>query len=85
MSDKEEYTEVRETILAILKDLDEDIDYEHEERLVSDKVIDSFDLVNLVTELGGEFDVEITPKDFVEENFNSLDSLTKMILRLMEE
>ena len=45
----------------------------------------NFDLVTLVAELGEEFDVNITAKDFVEENFNSADRLTKMILRLMEE
>ena len=81
----EETTYVRETILQILQELHEDIDFEKEENLVDDKILDSFDLVTLVAELGEEFDVNITAKDFVEENFNSADRLTKMILRLMEE
>lgn len=80
-----ESTDVRETILQILQELHEDIDFEKEEHLVNDKILDSFDLVTLVAELGEEFDVNITAKDFVEENFNSADRLTKMILRLMEE
>lgn len=77
--------EIRETILEILQELHEDIDFEKEERLVDDKVLDSFDLITLVAELGEEFDVEITAKDFVEENFNSVERLTKMVARLMEE
>ncbi|MDO4165909.1 MAG: phosphopantetheine-binding protein [Eubacteriales bacterium] len=77
--------EIRESILDILRELHEDIDFEAEEKMVDDKVLDSFDLVTLVTELGEEFDVEITAKDFVAENFNSVDSLTGMIARLLDE
>lgn len=77
--------EIRETILEILEELHADVDYEAEEALVDDKILDSFDLVTLVTELREEFDVEITAKDFVAENFNSVDRLTKMIARLVEE
>lgn len=77
--------DIRNDILAILKELHEDIDFEAEEKMVDDKILDSFDLVTLVTEMGEEFDVEITAKDFVAENFNSVDSLAAMIARLMEE
>ena len=72
-------------ILDILNELHEAVDYENEYKMVDDKILDSFDLVTLVTELGEEFDVEITAKDFVEENFNSVDALTSMIARLLEE
>ena len=66
-----ETEEVKESILDILQELHEDVDFENEEQLVDDKILDSFDLVTLVAELGEEFDVEITAKDF--ENFcNSL-------------
>lgn len=77
--------EIKERILDILQELHEDIDFEAEEKMVDDKVLDSFDLVTLVTELGEEFDVDITARDFIAENFNSVDSLTNMIARLMDE
>lgn len=77
--------EIRQGVLSVLQELHEDIDYEKEEALVDDKILDSFDLVTLVTELGEEFDVEITAKDFVAENFNSVERLTRMILRLLDE
>ena len=77
--------EIREIVLGILQELHEDIDFEAEEKMVDDKVLDSFDLVTLVTELGEEFDVDITARDFVAENFNSVDSLANMIARLMDE
>ena len=77
--------EVRESILDILQELHEDVDFENEEQLVDDKILDSFYLVTLVAELGEEFDVEITAKDFVTENFNSVERLTNMVIRLMDE
>ena len=77
--------EIREGILNILQELHEDINFEAEEKMVDDKILDSFDLVTLVTELGEEFEVDITAKDFVAENFNSVDALSQMIARLMEE
>ena len=60
--------ETREIILDILQEMHEDIDYEKEKALVTDKILDSFDLVSLVSELTDAFDIEITAKDFVEEN-----------------
>lgn len=80
-----DFEEIKEGILDILEELHADVDYEAEEALVDDKILDSFDLVTLVTELGEEFDVEITAKDFVAENFNSVECLTNMIARLMDE
>lgn len=77
--------EVRESVLDILQELHEDVDFENEDQLVDDKILDSFDLVTLVAELGEEFDVEITAKDFVTENFNSVERLTNMVIRLMDE
>lgn len=76
---------IRETILEILLGLHPDVDFEKETALVTDQILDSFDLVSLVSELGGEFDVKITAKDFVEKNFNSLDALTALVVRLLEE
>jgi len=77
--------ETREIILEILQEMHPDVDYDQETQLVTNKVLDSFDLVSLVTELSDEFDIRITAKDFVEKNFNSLDTLTAMVDRLMEE
>lgn len=77
--------EIEEVILGILEELHADVDFATEQKLVDDKILDSFDLVTLVTELSEEFDVDITAKDFVADNFNSVKSLAKMIARLIEE
>ena len=80
-----EKDEIREEILKLLQELHEDVDFELEDALVDDKVLDSFDLVTLVTELNETFDVEVTAREFIAENFNSLDTLTDMSYELMEE
>ncbi len=77
--------EIRDTILNILKEMHADIDFETETSLVGDQLLDSFDLVSLVTELSDAFDVKITAKDFIQENFDSLERLTKLIERLLED
>ncbi len=76
--------EVKERILKILKEMHEDVDFESEQELVDGEILDSFDLVSLVSELWDEFEVEITAKDFVPENFNSLDTMADLIIRLAE-
>ncbi len=77
------YDEIRDIILEILQDMHEDVDFEKEEALVDGKILDSFDLVSLVNELGEEFNVEITAKEFITENFNSLDRLARMVEGLL--
>ena len=77
--------EIRETILEILGDMQPDIDFEQEQNLVTDQVLDSFDLISLATELSDEFDVKITAKQFVKENFENVDALTAMIEMMLED
>lgn len=77
--------EIREKILEILEGMHPDIDFEEEKHMVSDKVLDSFDLVSLASELYDEFDVKITAKLFVKENFESVDAMTAMIQQQLED
>ncbi len=73
---------MREQIIEILNDINPDVDYETETALVDDDVLDSFELVSLVSELNGEFGINITVVDFVPENFNSLDAIVALVERL---
>ncbi len=73
---------MKELILKILNDINPDVDYETETALVDDEVLDSFELVSLVSELNGEFGINITVIDFVPENFNSLAAITALVERL---
>lgn len=71
--------------MNILSELHPDVDFEKEERLVEDMILDSFDIVSLISEINEEFDVTITAKDMIPENFNSAKALYALIQRLEDE
>ncbi len=72
-------------LLRILSDLHPDVDFETEEHLIDDMILDSFDIVSLITEINDQFDVTITAKDIIPENFNSAKALYELIQNLEEE
>ncbi|WP_300715163.1 phosphopantetheine-binding protein [uncultured Acetatifactor sp.] len=74
-----------EELMEILNDLHPDVDFETEERLVDDKILDSFDIVSLIAEINETFDIAITAKDILPENFNSAKALYALIQKLEEE
>lgn len=76
---------MRETLMDILTELRPDVDFEGEKNLISGGVLESFDIVSLVSELTDEFDITIRPKDLVPENFNSVEAMLNMIETLMED
>lgn len=73
-----------ETLLEILMEMDPDIDYEHEDKLIDDHILDSFGVITLVSEIEDAFDVRIEAAEMVPENFNSVQAIWKMITRLKE-
>ena len=74
-----------ERLLEILEELHSDIDYSSCDTLVDDGILDSFDIVSLVTEINDEFDVKIPASEIIPDNFNSVESLWELIQRLMDE
>ena len=72
-------------LLNILTELHPDIDFDIEENLIGDKILDSFDIVTIIAEVSDVFDVAIPAQDIVEENFNSAKALYALIKRLEEE
>lgn len=73
-----------ETLLEILNDIDETVDWENETALIDDRILDSFGVISLISELEDQFEVEIDASEIVPENFNSADAMWKMIQRLQE-
>ena len=46
---------------------------------------DSLDVMTIVTEICDEFDVEILPTDVVPENFESVEAMWQLLMRLQED
>ncbi len=72
-------------LMDILMEINPDIDYETENRLIDGKVLDSFSIVSLVAEISDAFDIEISPKYLVPENFNSAKAMWNMICKIQED
>lgn len=74
-----------EKLLEILSDLHSDVDFEAEESLIDDGILDSMDIISLITEISEEYDVTITARDIIPANFNSAKALYALIERLSNE
>jgi acyl carrier protein len=75
---------VRETILEILKTVKPGVDFDTETAIIDKGLLESFDIIRLVTILGDEFDVEFTAAELIPENFNSVDAIER-IVRALED
>lgn len=66
-------------IIEILSEICPGIDFETETALIDDGLIDSLDIVAVVTELMEAFDVELGVDDLTPENFNSVEAIEELI------
>ena len=74
-----------EKLLEVLKSIRDDIDFENETKLIDDCILDSFDIVSVVSELCDVFEITITAEDMEPENFNSAEAMLALIDRLQDE
>lgn len=74
-----------ERLLKILNELHPNVDFENNDSLIDDGILDSLDIVSLVTEIYAEFDVTIPAEEIVPENFNSAKALMALITKIDEE
>ena len=74
-----------EALLEILSDLHPEVDFETCDTLIDDEILDSFDIVSLIAEISNGFDVTISAKDIIPDNFNSAQALWALIERLEDE
>ena len=72
---------MREQIIEILTEICPGVDFEQETSLIDDGLIDSLDIVAVVTDLMDTFDVQLGVDDLTPENFNSVDALCQLIER----
>lgn len=73
-----------EELYRILKELHPDVDFDAEEDLIGDGVLDSLDIVTLITEINSAYDVNIPAEEILPENFRSAKAIYALITRLDE-
>ena len=72
---------MKKQIIEILSEICPGIDFEPETALIDDGLIDSLDIVAVVTDLMDTFDVQLGVDDLTPENFNSVDAICQLIER----
>lgn len=72
-------------LLEVLKRALPKVDWETNQLLVDDGIIDSMDVVSVISEITDAYDIEIPSEEMEPENFNSVKAIYEMIQRLKEE
>ena len=73
-----------EKLYEILKNLHPDVDFTVEQDLIGEEILDSLDIVTLITEINSEYDVSIPAEEILPENFCSAEAIYALISRLDE-
>ncbi len=71
-----------EELLKIMSGIRDDIDFTKETKLIDDELLDSFDIISIVSEVNEQFGVEINVDDLLPENFNSAEALYALIKKM---
>ena len=74
-----------EELLEILEGIEEGVDYRNCKTLIDDGYLDSLSIISLVSEIEETFDVQIPTVEIIPDNFNSVEALWNLIIRLQEE
>ena len=74
-----------DNIKEILEELHPEVDFETCETLIDDKILDSFDIISIISEVNDVFDVTISAEYIIPDNFNSAKALYALIEKLEDE
>lgn len=68
-----------EKFIKFLEDIVAGVDFENCTTLIDDKILSSFDILTIVSEIEDEYDVELSPADLIPANFNSAKALWELV------
>lgn len=74
---------MKNKVLEILLNTRPDVEFDSETKLIDDGVLDSFDIIGIVSDLNEEFDINITADELEADNFNSLEAIVKLVEGMM--
>ena len=76
---------MRDTILDLLGEIAEGIDFDTCTTLIDDRLLSSLDIIQLIGALNDEFDISIPATEIIPDNFNSVDAMAAIVKRLAED
>ncbi|EOS25711.1 hypothetical protein C806_01838 [Lachnospiraceae bacterium 3-1] len=76
---------MEEKILELLTEEYPDVDFTSSNALVDDGILDSLTITGIIATLTMEFGITIPYEEIIEENFNSIAGLAKMVTKLQSK
>lgn len=70
---------MKEKVLEILANIRPEFDFTEDVNFIEEGMLDSFDVVTLVSDLDSTFGISIDGVDIVPENFSSVDSIINLL------
>lgn len=70
---------MKEKVLKILSDLRPEFDFSQDVNFVEEGMLDSFDVINLVTTLDEEFGISIDGTDVLPDHFSSVENIEALL------
>ena len=71
-----------EKLLEILQRVRPDVDFKNETLFIDDGILDSMDVVSIISELDDEFGVQVRINELIPDNFNSVEAIWNLIQNL---
>lgn len=68
-------------LIKILNEIRPEFDYSKSNDFIEDGMLDSFDIITLVSELDEKYNISIDGLDILPENFKSLESIKNIIIK----
>ena len=75
---------MNEKILNLLTEEFPEVDFSASDILVDDGILDSLTITGIIATLSMEFGITIPYEEIIEENFNSIEGLARMVERLQD-
>lgn len=72
---------MKEKILQILSEIRPEFDFSESSDFISEGLLDSFDILQLVTALDELYNVSIDGMDILPENFKSTEAITTILIK----
>jgi acyl carrier protein len=72
---------MKNKIIAILNEIRPEFEFTDEKNFVEEGMLDSFDIVSLVSELDEKFGISISGLEIIPENFSSLGKIEALLSR----
>ena len=69
-------------LLEIIEEIKPGVDFKNSKNMIEEGLIDSFDIITIITAINSEFDIDFTVADIMPENFETVETLYNTIERI---